>query len=105
MQVVFTPHADRQLDRLHREITERSGYQRRADQYIQRITDFCYKLETFPARGTARNDILPGLRMIGFEKRVTIAFVVTKDRVIIEAVSYGGQDIEAAFGERHSPED
>jgi toxin ParE1/3/4 len=48
-------------------------------------------------RGQKRDDLLPGLRTIGFERRITIAFVVTADIVLIEGVFYGGQDFEAAF--------
>jgi plasmid stabilization system protein ParE len=56
---------------------------------------------TFPERGTRRDDLLPGLRTIGFERRVTIAFVVTPDTVLIEGIYYGGQDFEAAIRERN----
>jgi toxin ParE1/3/4 len=98
VQVIFTPTAIRQLDKLHSDITSRSG-QSRADGYVGRIVAFCQGLETFPVRGTGRDDLLPGLRTIGFERRVTIAFVVTADAVLIEGVFYGGQDFEAAFRE------
>jgi hypothetical protein len=40
---------------------------------------------------------LPGLRVIGFERRVTIAFLVTETAVLIEGIFYGGQDFETAF--------
>ena len=52
---------------------------------------------TFPLRGTQRDDLLPGLRVTGFERRVTIAFVVTADAVLIEGIFYGGRDFEAVF--------
>ncbi len=42
-----------------------------------------------------RDDILEGLRTIGFERRVTIAFLTTVDRVLIEGIFYGGQDFES----------
>jgi toxin ParE1/3/4 len=51
-------------------------------------------LATFPERGTRRDDILPGLRTIGFERRVTIAFRVLKARVEIVTIAYGGRDFE-----------
>jgi len=56
-------------------------------------------LATFPQRGQLRDDLLPGLRTTGFERRITIAFVVTPDAVLIEGIFYGGQDFEAAFDE------
>lgn len=97
MQVLFTPTAERHIDALHHLITTRSGYESRADGYIARIVEFCMGLETFPLRGTARDDLLKGLRTIGFEKRVTIAFMVTDDAVLIEGIYYGGQDFESDF--------
>jgi len=97
VQVKFTPAAERHIDALHRLITVQSGYESRADGYITRIVDFCIGLETFPLRGTARDDLLEGLRIVGFEKRVTIAFMVTDDTVLIEGIYYGGQNFEADF--------
>ncbi len=96
MQVIFTPRAEDQLDALHRYITV-NGSERWADGYIARIVDFCTELATFPLRGQARDDLLEGLRTTGFERRVTIAFVVTDDAVLIEGIFYGGQDFEAVF--------
>jgi toxin ParE1/3/4 len=96
VKVIFTPLAQRQLDKLHEDITSDAN-EERADGYISRIVDYCNGFTTFPHRGTQRDDVLPGLRVTGFERRVTIAFVVTADSVLIEGVFYGGQDFEAAF--------
>ena len=71
-----------------------------ADSYISRIVDFCNGLSTFPLRGTQRDDLLPGLRVTGFERRVTIAFIVTAEAVLIEGIFYGGRDFEAEFRDR-----
>lgn len=40
-------------------------------------------LETFPERGARRDDIRPGLRTMGFERRATIVFQVNKAEVVI----------------------
>ena len=96
MQVILTPLAERQIDKLHEYITEHAS-EERADGYVSRIVDYCNGLVPFPERGTKRDDILPGLRVTGFERRVTIAFIVTADAVLIEGIFYGGQDFEAAF--------
>ena len=98
VQVIFTPLAERHIDSLHAYIAAHSG-EVRADGYVARIVAYCQGLETFPQRGAKRDDLLAGLRTIGFERRVTIAFVVTPDAVLIEGVFYGGQDFEAAFQE------
>jgi toxin ParE1/3/4 len=52
-------------------------------------------LADFPQRGTRRNDLLPGLRTIGFERRATIAFRVPRTRVEIVTIAYGGRDFES----------
>lgn len=96
MRIVFTPLAERQIDKLHIDIASRS-WESRADEYVGRIVAFCEGLATFPLRGTRRDELLAGLRTVGFERRVTIAFMVTADTVLIEGVYYGGQDFEADF--------
>jgi toxin ParE1/3/4 len=55
MRVVFTPLAERQVDRLHAYISEKSSADR-ADRYVGRIVDFCVRLKTYPLRGTKRDD-------------------------------------------------
>lgn len=104
MKVVFTALADRQLTRLHDHIGAQAGVVT-ADRYVERIVSFCQSLATFPARGTRRDDILPGLRTIGFERRITIALLVETETVLIEGVFYGGQDVDAALlaGHRGPP--
>jgi toxin ParE1/3/4 len=58
------------------------------------ILDYIEALRAFPNRGATRDDVLPGLRTIGFRRRVTIAFVVEPDAVVVVGVFYGGQDFE-----------
>ncbi|MEO1724953.1 MAG: type II toxin-antitoxin system RelE/ParE family toxin [Pseudomonadota bacterium] len=65
--------------------------------YLERLEAFCERLERASERGHRRDDIYPGLRIIGFERRVTIAFTVEPDRVTIQRVFYGGRDWEGAF--------
>ncbi len=96
MRVVFTPRAEHHIDRLHEYISTHAS-EIRADVYVSRIVAFCQGLSTFPLRGTKRDDLLPGLRTIGFERRVTVAFVVMPDVVLVEGIFYGGQDFEAAL--------
>jgi toxin ParE1/3/4 len=60
-----------------------------AGNYIDRIEAACLALATFPKRGARRDDILPGLRTIGFDRRATIAFRVLKTRVEIVTIAYG----------------
>jgi toxin ParE1/3/4 len=96
VKVVFTPLAARQIDQLHGYITANAS-EERADEYVGRIIDYCEGLSLFPERGRARDDIFVGLRVIGFERRVMIAFVITEDTILIEGVFYGGQELDGAF--------
>ena len=56
-------------------------------------------LATLPRRGTRRDDIVPGLRTIGFERRVTIAFRVLANVVEIVTIAYAGRDFESELRE------
>ena len=94
VRVVLTRRAERQLDKLHGYIANRSS-EDRADAYVGRIVSFCRGLAVSPRRGTKRDDLLAGLRTIGFERRATIAFTVEADLVVIEGIYYGGQDVDA----------
>lgn len=99
MRVIFTPLAERHIDKLHEYITLHSS-EERADGYINRIVNFCNSLTVFPLRGSQRDDILPGLRVAGFEHRINVAFVVTANVVLIEGIFYGGRDYETALRDR-----
>lgn len=68
-----------------------------AKNYLDRIEKTCRSLATFPRCGTARDDLAPGIRTIGFERRVTIVFRIVGDVVEIVTVGYGGRDFEADF--------
>ncbi|OHV78399.1 type II toxin-antitoxin system RelE/ParE family toxin [Rhizobium sp. LCM 4573] len=61
--------------------------------YISGIRRFIAELATFPKRGTVRDGLIPGLRIIGYRRSVSIAFVVEDAHVLVLGVFYGGQDI------------
>ncbi|WP_342105857.1 type II toxin-antitoxin system RelE/ParE family toxin [Methylobacterium sp. SI9] len=63
-----------------------------ASGYEQKIREACQRLEFGAERGTLHDDLRPGLRSIGFDRRVTIAFMVEDDRVVILRIFYGGRD-------------
>ncbi len=93
-RVIFSPKAETQLVKLHRDIGERST-PATGEQYAAAIIRYCLGFSTFPQRGTRRDDIRAGLRTIGYRHSATIAFEVTRDTVNILGVYYGGQDYEA----------
>ena len=92
-RIVFAPEALDDLRQLYLFIAERSG-DARAMAYIQRIEAYCRNFQHFPERGMKRDDLLPGLRVVGFERRVSIAFHVSAETVTFDRVLYGGRDLD-----------
>jgi toxin ParE1/3/4 len=93
-EVRFSLEALQDLDGLYAYITPRGG-EAVARNYVTQIYSYCLSFETFPERGTLRKDLRPGLRMIGFRRRATIAFVYLNDVVTILRVFGRGLDVEA----------
>jgi toxin ParE1/3/4 len=91
--VGFRPLAETDLIGLYEHIANEAGHDA-AGAYVDRIEAACMALETFPNRGTRRDDIRPGLRTLGFERRATIVFQVQRAAVVIVRIFYGGQDYE-----------
>ena len=94
--VVFAPEAQDDLFQLYDYIATRSGAER-ARGYTDRIVATCLGLETFPERGTRRDDLRPGLRTTTYRRRITIAFHITATTVIIDRVLYGGRNLKPLF--------
>lgn len=94
--VVFTPEAEDQLAELYRYIAA-AGSAEVAARYTEAILACCEELALFPRRGKARDDIRPGLRTIGFRRRVVIAFAPLGPSVVIIGVFYGGRDYESVL--------
>lgn len=67
---------------------------KRAKHYLAKIRDYCMGFEMFPNRGIHRDDIAPGIRVVGFRRRVSIVFRVEEDVCWILGVHYGGRNIE-----------
>jgi len=96
--VVYSPRAEAQLIDLFAHIALAASPEIAA-RYVDAIVSQCDTLSTFPRRGARRDDLWPGLRVMGFRRRVSIAFVVEKETVTIPGIFYGGQNIETAFEE------
>lgn len=71
----------------------------RAFAFVARIRSRCESLADFPHQGTRRDDICPGLRTFGLQRRVTIAFRIEGNTVEIVNVLYGGRDLKAEMFE------
>jgi toxin ParE1/3/4 len=100
--VSFRPAVEADLFGLYRHIAKEAGIDV-AWTYVERLEADCIALATFPQRGAKRDDISPGLRTMGFERRATIVFQVKKSEVVIVRIFYGGRDYERIM--RREPED
>jgi toxin ParE1/3/4 len=92
-EVLFSPEAVGDIDRLYDWIASVAGTAV-ATRYIERIEAFCMGLDLASERGILRDDIRPGLRIVGFERRLTVAFSVDTYSVTIYRLLYGGQNWE-----------
>ena len=95
-RLVFRPSAETDLNELYDYLSERAGPDR-AIAYIGRIERACDALRDFPERGLSRDDLAQGIRLIGFERRASIAFLVEPECVRIVLIFYGGRDIEGSW--------
>ncbi|EJB08046.1 plasmid stabilization system protein [Rhizobium leguminosarum bv. trifolii WSM597] len=64
-----------------------------AKNYIDRLQTFLEGFQSFPRRGTVRNEIRDGLRIVGFERSLSIAFSVEEETVYILRIMSGGQEL------------
>jgi toxin ParE1/3/4 len=92
-RVVFSPRARNDLRTIYEWISARAG-ERVAINYIDRLERFCLGFDIGSERGHRRDDIRLGLRIAGFERRVTLAFSVEEKTVTMLRVFYGGQNWE-----------
>lgn len=92
-EVVFTPEAEENLVDLYNYIASVTAPDT-AEAYTEAIVAHCENLNAFPARGSLREDIRPGLRITNYKKRTIIAFAVDEGeaRVSVLGIYYGGQD-------------
>lgn len=96
LTIVVSPEAEGDLQRIYDYISEQPGATR-ALGYVDRILAHCEGFATFPERGRRRDDLRPGLRVTGFERRVTIAFHLMGDHVVIDRIIHAGRNVQAAF--------
>jgi toxin ParE1/3/4 len=92
-RVVFAPEALADLRSLY-DIIADASLPARALAYVEGLRLYCLGLADFPERGTRRDAIRPGLRTLGYRRRVTVAFHVTDTTLVIDRLLYGGRDLE-----------
>lgn len=97
-EVILSPEAEANLLALYDWIADHASPDT-ALGYIQRLEKYVRGFDVASGRGTLRNEIREGLRTVGFERRVTIAFTVTEDQVIVLGFFYGGQNWQGILSE------
>jgi plasmid stabilization system protein ParE len=97
-RIIFTPEARDQLDHLHSYIASAADAEI-ALRFADGILDHIARLSEFPERGTPRDDLRPGMRILAWRRRVTIAFVVEESDVVVIGIFYGGRDFETLLRE------
>lgn len=65
--------------------------------YLERVEAFFEALSLGSERGHLRSDLRPGLRIVGFERRLTIAFTVDAETVTVLRVFTAGRNWETSF--------
>ena len=68
-----------------------------AVRFVDSIEKRCRSLLEFPGQGRTRNDLLAGLRILPFGRRVMIGYLSTEEAIEVLRVWYGGQDYEDFF--------
>lgn len=92
--VRLSEEAENDLAGIYHFVRLKSASKMVARQYIARIRAFLEEFNTFPERGTVRDNIRSGLRVVGFERRVSVAFVVEGTDVVILRLLYAGQQFD-----------
>lgn len=102
-QVVYAPAARSDLLRLLNWLAEVASPEL-AIGYVEQIEDFADRLAFASERGTRREDIRPGLRIVSYRRRVLLAFEVAEYTVTVLRIFYGGQNWEGAWDDESAPD-
>lgn len=90
-RVVFSPEAQTDLETIYDFIAD-AATPVVALNYLERLESHCAGMALGSERGHRRDDVRPGLRIVGFERRITIAFTVSAEDVTILRILYAGRD-------------
>lgn len=92
--VRLTPAAENDLRAIYRYVLIASRSPHVARAYVARIRRFLEGFQSFPMRGSLRSEIRDDLRIVGFERSVSIAFLIETDEVIILRIGSHGQQLQ-----------
>ncbi|MBY3380815.1 type II toxin-antitoxin system RelE/ParE family toxin [Rhizobium laguerreae] len=91
----LTDEAELDLAGIYNFVRKTSASSIVARDYVARIKTFVSGFEAHPERGSVRDHVRPGLRIVGFERRVSVAFVVEPTEVVVLRILYAGQRFES----------
>ena len=91
-KVGFSDDAENDVAEILAYLVPRAG-KRVALRYVDRLIDYCYSFETFPERGST-SQTTPGVRLVGYRRRATIAFLVDGDTVTILRIFHRGRNVD-----------
>ena len=97
LEVVFSRDSLRDLRDIYVWIASNGAGPLTAERYTRRIEDRCNDIGSAPGAGRARNDPLPGLRLITFERSATIAYREVGHVVEILNIFGAGRDYEVFY--------
>ncbi|CDZ73077.1 type II toxin-antitoxin system RelE/ParE family toxin [Neorhizobium galegae] len=92
-KVVFGRRASDDLEDLLIYLSPEMGAEQ-ARTYVGKIQSYCLGFSTFPKRGMLRDDIRPGIRLVGYRYKATIAFFVEEDVVFIARIFHRGRNVD-----------
>ena len=94
-RVIFSRLAEDDLIGIYEFIAKDSPS--RALSFIQRLRVQCRTLKTMATRGHQRENLGPGVRIMVFERRVTVAYHLKDEQVIVLRLFYAGQNIPSTL--------
>ena len=94
LPVVLNESALLDLQNIASYIFNQGGSERTALNFTDRIKARCHRIGDVPRGGRMRDDLIPGLRIVPFERSAVIAYVVEQDMIRIINIFYGGRDFE-----------
>lgn len=90
--LVIHEEAAQELRDIYDYIADRAGPDT-AWHYVSGVQEFLARLADFPERGTVRGGAFEGMRIIGYRRRMSIAFVVQAHTVMVLGFLYAGRDL------------
>jgi toxin ParE1/3/4 len=92
-EIILHDKAREEIEHLYDYIADHAGPSMAWD-YVGGLREFLEGLAEFPERGTVRDGPVSGLRVIGYRRRTSVAFVVDPGKVIILGIFHGGRLID-----------